>query len=432
MLKNLKLLDKMKKTLFLILFSFAFNNCYSQKNYNKTQIIKTTKGFELLHNGKPYYVKGAGGDNHLKELANIGGNSIRTWSVDNGQAVLDSAHKYGLTVCMGLWVNHERHGFDYNDEYSVLAQLKGFEEAIIKFKDHPALLMWAVGNEVDLFYSNFRVWNAVEDIARLIKKTDPNHPIMTVTAGIDVSEVYMIKNYCPSIDILGINTYGGIGGLSDQVKKYGWEKPYMVTEWGPYGHWESPTTSWGVSVEANSSEKAKMRLDGYKHIQKDSEMCMGSYVFLWGQKQEQTPTWYGIFTEDGKATESVDVLNSYWAKNKLKNKAPLISSFFLNKQNKYKSVKVKKREILNFEVQTSDFEGDSLSYLYELMAESTDKKAGGDFESKGSSLAFRILENSSKGIKIKAPSRSGAYRFYIYISDGNNNVATANIPFYIK
>ena len=425
----------MKKTVFLIFFicfSFVFSNCYSQSVYKKTEIIKTAKGFELLHNGEPYYVRGAGGDNHLKELANIGGNSIRTWTINNGQAVLDSAHKNGLTVCMGLWVNHERHGFDYNDEYSVLAQLKGFEEAILKLKDHPALLMWAVGNEVDLFYSNFRVWNAVEDIAKLIKKLDPNHPIMTVTAGIDVSEVYMIKNYCPSIDVLGINTYGGIGGLSDQVNKYGWEKPYMVTEWGPYGHWESPTTSWGVSVEANSSEKAKMRFDGYKHIQKDSELCLGSYAFLWGQKQEQTPTWYGIFTEDGKSTESVDVLNSYWAKNKSKNKAPLISSFLLNEKDKYKSIKVKKRRNLNFKIQTTDFEKDSLTYTYELMAESTDKKAGGDFESKGGLLDFKILEKTSNNIKIKAPYRSGAYRFYIYISDGENNVATANIPFYVK
>ena len=82
-------------------------------------------------------------------------------------------------------------------------------------RDHPALLMWAVGNEVDLFYSNFKVWNAVEDIA-MIKKLDPNHPTMTVTAGIDVTEVAMIKEFCPSIDILGINTYGGMGSLSDR------------------------------------------------------------------------------------------------------------------------------------------------------------------------------------------------------------------------
>ena len=89
----------------------------------------------------------------------------------------------------------------------------------------------------------------------MIKRLDPNHPTMTVTAGIDVAEVAMIKEFCPSIDILGINTYGGIGALSDQVRKYGWEKPYMVTEWGPYGHWESPMVSWGKQLRQIALKK---------------------------------------------------------------------------------------------------------------------------------------------------------------------------------
>ena len=423
----------MRAVFLFFFFSFLFGvSLFAQSNYEKTQIVKVKSGFQLLRNGAPYYVKGGGGSKHLKELAEIGGNSIRTWGIENGSAILDSAHKHGLTVCMGLWVNHERHGFDYNDEYSVKAQLKGFENAILKFKDHPALLMWAVGNEVDLFYSNFMVWNAVEEIAALIKRLDPNHPTMTVTAGIDVAEVSMIKRFCPSIDILGINTYGGIAPLADQIRKYGWEKPYMVTEWGPYGHWESPTTSWGVSVEANSSEKAKMRLTSYKHISKDQEMCIGSYAFLWGHKQEQTPTWYGIFTEDGKGTESVDVLNSYWAQNQKKNKAPVLGSFSLNNKTKYESIKVKKRKECEFVVDVKDFEKDSLTFIYELMKESTDKKAGGDFEAKMNGLEYKTITQSDGQIIIKAPSRSGAYRFYVYVSDNLNNVATANIPFYVK
>ena len=422
----------MLNKLALFILCFISISCFAQIGHNKTEIVKTNEGFKLLRNGEYYYVNGAGGDKYLKELADIGGNSIRTWATENGLAVLDSAHKYGLTVCMGLWVNHERHGFDYNDKYAVKAQLKSFEDAIIKMRDHPALLMWAVGNEVDLFYSNFKVWNAVEDIAAMIKRLDPKHPTMTVTAGIDVAEVAMIKEFCPSIDILGINTYGGISQLSDQVRKYGWVKPYMVTEWGPYGHWESPQVSWGVAVEANSSQKAKMREDSYVHIVEDKELCLGSYCFLWGYKQEVTPTWYGIFTKDGRGTESIDVLNSYWAKNPNKNKAPLLSSFLLNGKTKYESIKVRKRKDCLFTLKVSDFENDSLTFVYELMQESTDKKAGGDFEASMDALNYKVINQSKNSIKIKAPSRSGAYRFYVYISDKNRNVATANIPFYVK
>ena len=175
-----------------------------------------------------------------------------------------------------------------------------------------------------------------------------------------------------------------------------------------------------------------MRKDSYVHIQKDSKQCLGSYCFLWGHKQEQTPTWYGIFTEDGKGTESVDVLNSYWAKNPNKNKAPLLNSFLLNKQTKYQSIKVNKRKECFFTIDVNDPENDNLTFKYELQKESTDKKAGGDFEVKMDALPYDIISETNELIKIKAPSRSGAYRFYVYVYDGNNNVATANIPFYVK
>jgi hypothetical protein len=118
------------RLLLTLLFFCFINFCFAQTNVfdNKTEIIKTKSGFQLLRNGEPYYVRGGGGTEHLEVLKNIGGNSIRTWSTENAQQVLDDALKNGLTVCMGLWVGHERHGFDYNDEYAIEAQLKGFEQ----------------------------------------------------------------------------------------------------------------------------------------------------------------------------------------------------------------------------------------------------------------------------------------------------------------
>jgi exo-beta-1,3-glucanase (GH17 family) len=384
-----------------------------------------------LRNGESYYIKGAGGTEYLGILKSIGGNSIRTWSTANAKKVLDDAYANGISVCLGLWVGHERHGFNYNDEYAVTSQLKAFEKEIIKYKDHPALLMWAVGNEVDLFYKNFRVWNAVEEIAKMIKNIDPDHPTMTVTAGIDPAEVFMIKTYCPSIDILGVNTYGGIQHISDAVRMYGWEKPYMITEWGPYGHWESPMTTWGVAVEATSNEKANFREIAYKSISKDVDLCLGSYAFLWGYKQEQTPTWYGLFTKDGNATQSIDVLNSCWGNND-RNRAPILHSFLLNNQDKKESVKLKRGKDCIFTYKVADPDNDSLVYIFQLMPESTDKKSGGDFEKTPEPITFKVVEKSNNKIVIKAPSRPGPYRFFIYIRDNNKNIATANIPFYVN
>ena len=416
--------------LFLALLIGSF--CFSQtNNIQKTEIIKTNDGFQLLRNGKPYYVKGAGGTEYLSLLKSIGGNSIRTWSTDGAQKILDDAHNNGISVCIGLWVGHERHGFNYNDEYAVTAQLKAFEQDIIKYKDHPALLMWAIGNEVDLFYKNFRVWNAIENIAKMIKEIDPNHPTMTVTAGIDPAEVFMIKTYCPSIDILGVNTYGGVQYLADAVRMFGWDKPYMVTEWGPYGHWESPVTSWGVAIESTSKEKANFRDIAYKYISKDLDLCLGSYAFLWGYKQEQTPTWYGLFTKEGNATQSIDVLNNYWGNNH-RNRAPILHSFLLNNKDKKESIKIKRGENCVFTYEVTDPDNDSLKYEFQLMPESTDKKSGGDFEKTPEPISFTVVENLDDKLIIKGPFKSGPYRFFIYVRDSNKNVATANIPFYVK
>ena len=40
-------------------------------------------------------------------LMAAGGNSIRTWSAEKLEPILDEAHKHGLTVTVGLWLGHE-------------------------------------------------------------------------------------------------------------------------------------------------------------------------------------------------------------------------------------------------------------------------------------------------------------------------------------
>ena len=115
-------------------------------------------------------------------------------------------------------------------------------------------------NQNSLKYSNFRVWETIEEIAKFIKKVDPKHPTMTVIAGLDPAKVFMIKKYCPSIDILGINVYGAIENAPINIRRFGWEKPYIVTEWGVNGPFEAKVNNWGAKIEPTNGFKAKQRL----------------------------------------------------------------------------------------------------------------------------------------------------------------------------
>ncbi|MFO8021699.1 MAG: glycoside hydrolase family 2 TIM barrel-domain containing protein, partial [Perlabentimonas sp.] len=297
---------------------------------SKVELKETEGKFRLFVNGEEFFVKGAGcehGACHL--VADHGGNSIRTWRVNNsqmtGKEVLDNAWEHGLMVMMGLDVAKERHGFDYNDKEAVAKQLEEIKQDVSELKDHPALLGWGIGNELNLRYTNKRVWNAVDDIAKMIKEVDGNHVVTTMLAGIGKSEVDYIAEHCKNIDFISIQMYGDIINLEKRLAEAGYDGPYLVTEWGATGHWEMPSTEWGSPIEQTSTEKASAIKERYeKAILADKENCLGSYVFLWGQKQERTPTWYGLFTEKGEKMEAINVMEYLWTGNWPENMAPKI------------------------------------------------------------------------------------------------------------
>ena len=139
----------------------------------KVEIKQQGNQFQLLRAGQPYFVKGAGGSQYSDRIAAYGGNSIRTWGTNQGQQVLDTAQQYGLTVLMGLDVARERHGFNYEDTAAVNRQLQTLRAEVLKYKDHPALLAWGIGNELNLQYKNPRVWNAVNEISKMIHAVEP-------------------------------------------------------------------------------------------------------------------------------------------------------------------------------------------------------------------------------------------------------------------
>ena len=388
--------------------------------------------YELLRAGQPYFIDGAGGSQYPERIKAYGGNSLRTWGTQGAEKVLADANKNNLTVLLGLDVARERHGFDYNDAAAVAAQLQKLKGEVLKYKDDPAVLFWGIGNELNLDYTNPKVWDAVNDIAKMIHEVDPNHPTSTVLAGAGKKEIEYVRTRCPAVDILSINTYAGLAVLPRQVAEAGWTGPYVVAEWGPTGHWEGPQTPWKASVEETSSQKAAVYKSRYEASVAKDPHCLGSYVFYWGQKQERTPTWYGLFTEDGQETEVMDVLQYLWTGHYPANRAPHIASFTLAGKAATDDIYLKPGQPGSVQAAVTDPDGDPLAYRYELLPESTDLKKGGDHENRPAALPGVIPAGAAGQTTLAVPNSPGAYRLFVYVRDGHGNVATGNIPFFVQ
>ncbi|MEQ8926408.1 MAG: glycoside hydrolase family 2 TIM barrel-domain containing protein [Fulvivirga sp.] len=404
-----------------------------------TSEIKLINGhYKLFVNGKPFYLKGAGLEfGSIKQLADHGANSFRTWRTNNGQKsgkeILDEAHQYGLKVMMGIEVARERHGFDYNDSLAVQEQLYRIRDEVLELKDHPALIIWGIGNELNLSSNDINVWNAVNEISKMIHEVDAHHLTTTSLAGISPNLIAVIKSRASDLDFLSFQMYAEIDALPKLIDHSGWDGPFAFTEWGATGYWEVKKTTWGAPIEETSTQKAAHYLNRYlQSIALQENQCLGSFVFLWGQKQERTSTWFGMFTPDDRKTECVDVMHYLWNKEWPQNRCPKVAAFELNNQSANESVTLEANQFCSAKVQIKAMTQTKLTFYWEVREESKSTKEGGDKEEIPELVFVKWQKDLREEAQFYAPEKSGAYRLFVQIEDPNAGVAHANIPFYVS
>jgi hypothetical protein len=403
----------------------------------KVEIARTADGYRLLRDGKPYTIRGAGMSvDRIETFAAYGGNSIRNWTTENKpqdiRAFLDSAYASGVTVMLCLPMQHERWGLDYDDEDAVASQLEYLRGEVLKYRDHPALLAWIIGNELNHDYTNPRVYDAVNDVAKMIHELDPNHPTTTTVAGFFEDVVQEIVNRAPALDFISFQAYGMLFAFPELMEQAGFDRPFVVTEWGAIGHWEVGRTDWGAPIEATSSRKAEVFRQAHEDVLKSfGGQLLGSYAFYWGQKQERTPTWFGMLTEDGEETEAVDVLQHIWTGTWPENRAPQVRAIRLAGRAPESSLRLQPGERVPAAIVASDPDGDPLTYRWELKPESDATQVGGDFERSIESLPGFIGDPGSASPVLEAPP-PGAYRLFAYVYDGQGHAGHANFPFLVE
>lgn len=390
------------------------------------EIAREGGGWQLIRNGEPYTIRGAGGalGGRIHDLVAAGGNSTRTWGAENLREQLDEAHALGVSVTIGIWLRHSD-GFDYTDPVATQEQYERAIAAVKEYKDHPALLMWAVGNEMELGGSAWpEVFQHVEKIAAEIKRRDPHHPVMTVVADMWEDKMDMLLEHCPSIDVLGVNSYAGLPTLEQRMSR--WRKPYVITEWAFPTPGQAPVTPWGSPYEWTSHEKAQQVIANYRHISGRPGQILGSYAFLWASNENAgLAPWYDVFIRSGEPTAVRDALQFLWTGSYPERRAPHI-----DRLEPEWAPHPRPGATVTVRIPARSRGGGQLAYRFELRSDDYERRFSTDIE-----MADRLWAEGevAQEFTVTLPTEPGPYRLTVVaICDASGAAATANVPFLIE
>jgi hypothetical protein len=350
---------------------------------------------------------------HLSQLPFSDANSVRTWGTDQTDPALNSLSGTSLIISAGFW-------------FSVDSLTSTTKTTIVNYvnqhKDDDSILIWSIGNEVHLGHEDQleAIFTFIDDVGSAIKEVDPNHPTMTVIAELPDNLFPYLKNLT-FIDIIGINAYTYADSIGGRYTASNISKPFILTEFGPIGPWDGASkTSFGSFIEPSSTSRTVTYRNSYESTVKGYEErnCLGSYAFLWGWKNETTPTWFGMFYRDGSRLGPVETMTELWNEGSFPNDwnhIPTIGNVVISKTDN-----ISVNEILNVECSANDSDGDSLTWTFELIDEAI---VNGGYESYQNGI-----ESVSGNTAIVRPRKIGVFRVYAVVRDGHENAAFSSIP----
>ena len=418
-------------------FALVFSSCSNVPKEGVVILPDDNGGYSLYIDGQKTQIYGIGGSNRLSDASENGANSFRSWggNVERIKKDIEKAAANNMYIMQGIGLSH-RHSDYLNDDYKnrLREEVRTLAET---FKDDRNILIWGIGNEIQLDGANGEAeWTFVNELSEIIKSIDKRHLTSTVISH-SASALDSIAKYAPSLDLIGINSYGNIAQLAEMVDNSDYKGAYLVTEWGPTGWWECPRTEWGAPIEQTSKEKRQVYEKRYTQDIMKSNRCLGSYCFLWGQKEERTPTWFCMFVEsnveglplNGEKTPMVEAMQRVWTGREPDQTAPVVGGMTVNGKLAIDSPRVAKGQKFVSQIEASDREGDSLSYVWELLWEATKTAHGGAYEPRPDRVGECFTTNEPR-LELSL-NEVGNYRLYCYVLDGTGFVSTANVPFQV-
>ena len=422
--------------LIIIFFLAGCGQAVPETRNRKVFIQKDSVGYTLYKDGNPYVIKGAAGFSHLSRLKEAGGNTIRIWDTLNLAAVLDEAHANDIAVIVGLPMPESQYNANfYEHPLKVARQYENIKKIVAQYKNHPALLMWCLGNELG-FYETFQhdaFYEAFNNLIDMIHEQDPDHPVTTALIVFQKKRILNLRLKAPALDLISFNTFGRLGDFKRHVEDFSWfwNGPYLITEWGINGPWEAENTVWGAPIEDTSTKKAEQYQQRYEqYMPTNDPRFLGSFVFYWGQKQERTHTWFSLFSRDGKASEAVSNLQYLWKGTNPENQAPKIEYMLLDEKGARDNIIFEAKSAKTAEVLVHDPEDDSLALHWEILPEDWYYEHQ-DTVPIPAPLERLIIATEGKKLQFITPAREGPYRIFVEVHDHHGNYATANTPIYV-
>jgi hypothetical protein len=377
--------------------------------------------WQLTVDGRPYFVKAVTYDpavmdpaTSLPDVRRLGANTVRDWGTDDNALTASffaAAQQNGIRVIAGFWLDTNQNWLT-NTAYQN-QQLATITSTVAKYKDSSAVLMWDVGNEVMLNASSDaqRVAYAqyIERVTKAIHQIDPNHPVTSTDAITGYWNFY--QQYAPSLDVLGLNTYSGIAGAQSY-----WEtgndgraftKPYILTETGPLGWWagESPQDANGQTLQPSDTATAQHYVDAWNSILDAKGEDLGGAMFHYTNETDIQATWFSI-NPGGLTRASYYALASIWGGSVGSDRPPVVSSMTV-------PATVTAGRPFTISAPATDPDGDAMTWSVE------------DTSSTLAELvhATTVASSGANGtLTVTAPTQTGVWRFYVYVTDGHGNV----------
>ena len=389
-------------------------------------------GYSLYVNGEPFPVRGASGYGHWETLRGAGANTIRIYEPDSLPMALDSALSHGLMVVADIPLPKYLEDSPYYNDPELLDSLdREVAATVSRHHGHPALLFWILGNEIDYLPGDAQFRKRYGRLVDTVRKLDRQHPVSTTMVS---RSLISVARHEGLVDFPCINIFGTITEFESNIGWLSvlWEGPYLISEWGGNGPWESETTHWRAPYEQPSATKARILRERYQRSLQPLERsgrCLGHLAFYWGAKRERTATWFSLFSPTGDQSEMVTVLGEIWTGAKAPYTGPQIDYLLLEELGQ--NVLLPQGEQVRGTARYSG-ESDPTQYDFEWTLSREDWYAKWPDSLLTADLSEYAGEASARAFTFTTPRTPGPYRLQLNVRDDRGRFATANIPFYVN